>query len=221
MARSGRARTSHRRTPLSNRERLLRLARRHRSLILLSGALAAAVAAVLVLANPFGPATAVDAMGRTVRAGPVDSPGAAPRTGHEAPNFLLPNYEGRALRLDDFRGKVVFLNFWATWCTVCEAEMPDMQRLARQYGDDLVVLAVNRGESAGRAQAWSDKRGLQNLVFVVDERESVARAYKLGSGMPQSYFIDKNGIITRVIAGGQSFATMEKNLREALAAPAQ
>jgi len=221
MARNGRAKASRRQTPLSPREKLLRLGRRYRNLILGAGALAGMVAAVLVFANPFGPATAVDAMGRTVRAGPVDSPGAAPRAGHEAPNFLLPDYDGRALRLDDFRGKVVFLNFWATWCTVCESEMPDMQRLAKQYQDDLVVLAVNRGESAGRAQDWSDKRGLQDLVFAVDERESVARAYKLGSGMPQSYFIDKDGIITRVISGGQSFATMEKNLREALTAPAQ
>lgn len=221
MSGSNSVRAPRRRASQSTRQRLLRIARRYRSLVFAGGALLLTVAAVLVLANPLGPATAVDATGQTVRAGPIDTPGAAPRVGHEAPNFVLPGYDDQAIRLDDFRGKVVFLNFWATWCTVCEAEMPDMQRLAEQYADDLVVLAVNRGESAGRAQDWSSKRGLQDLVFALDQRESVAGAYKLGSGMPQSFFIDKNGVITRVISGGQSFATMEKNLKEALTSPAQ
>ena len=111
-----------------------------------------ALAALVLLDNPFATPTAIDANGERVETGPVYTPGAAPRPGRPAQNFVLADYEGKAVRLNDFEGKVVFLNFWATWCTACEAEMPDMQQLAKRYGDELVVLAVNRGESPGRAK---------------------------------------------------------------------
>jgi thiol-disulfide isomerase/thioredoxin len=112
---------------------------------------------------------------------------------------------------------VVFLNFWATWCTACEAEMPDMERLARQHPDDLVVLAVNRGESKGAAKKWSDARKLDSIFFVVDPRESISGTYKLPNSMPVSFFIDAQGNVTRVVPAAQSYAMMEQAYKEAKA----
>lgn len=129
----------------------------------------AIIAGAWIILDPYAAPTAIDADGSEVRLGPIDgSPNASPRPGSPAPNFVLADYDGKAVRLEDFRGKVVFLNFWATWCTACEAEMPDMSRLARQHPDDLVVLAVNRGESKGTAKSWTDARDLENLVFLID-----------------------------------------------------
>jgi peroxiredoxin len=188
-----------------------RVARRLRW-IAAGAALSGLAALIIWLTDPFASPTAIDADGTRVTVGPIRTPGAAPRVGRIAPDFVLPDYEGRAVRLSDFRGKVVFLNFWATWCTACEREMPDMQRLARKYPDDVVVLAINRGESTGSARAWSDARNLPDIRFVVDSQERVARAYRLGSGMPQSFFIDPEGVIRSIVPGAQSFAQMEQHV---------
>lgn len=65
----------------------------------------------------------------------------------EAPDFRLPGLSGDTLSLADFRGKIVFLNFWASWCPPCRKEMPSMEKLWREYKDDgLVIVAVNLGE---------------------------------------------------------------------------
>lgn len=181
------------------------------------GVLAALAALIIWVTDPFAAPTALDADGSRVDVGPVETAGAAPRVGRLAPNFILPDYEGRAVRLSDFRGKAVFLNFWATWCTACEREMPDMQRLARKYADSLVVLAINRGESTGSAREWSDARNLTDIQFVVDSQERVARAYRLGSGMPQTFFIGPDGVIRSVVPGAQSLDEMEQRLLDTLA----
>jgi thiol-disulfide isomerase/thioredoxin len=173
------------------------------------------VVAVVALAHPFGSSTATDQTGRKIETGPVAALGASPTKGNLAPGFVLADYDGNAVRLDQFRGKVVFLNFWATWCTACEAEMPDMNRLAKDHPDDLIVLAVNRGESPGQARRWSDARKLDALHFVVDPKESISRAYRLPNSMPNSYFVDGDGYVTRVIPGAQSGSQMERNFQEA------
>ncbi len=193
--------------------------RRHARPLVGGSLLAVILAAILLLTNPFGPETALDASGERVNTGPIDTPGASPRTGRPAPNFVLADYDGNTVRLSDFEGKVAFPNFWATWYTVCEAEMPDMERLAAKYGEDLVVVVVNRGESRGKAKGWSDARNLESLVFLVDQRESISGTYSLPNGMPQSLFIDRQGFITTKVGGAQTFATMEQNYRDALATP--
>ena len=196
---------------------LPRFLRKQARFIIGAGVLAGAFLAVVLLTNPFEAPTALEADGTEVRTGPLDDvPGSGPRTGLVAPNFVLADYDGNAVRLSDFAGKVVFLNFWATWCTACEAEMPDMNRLAAKYPNDLVVLAVNRGESSGRAQRWSDARNLDSIFFVVDSSESISGTYRLPNGMPQSFFIDDEGFVTTQVPGAQSFFTMEQNLLAAL-----
>jgi len=179
------------------------------------------VLVVVILLQPFGGRSASDVTGRNIETGPLKEPQAAPIKGSLAPNFVLTDYDGNALRLDQFRGKVVFLNFWATWCTACASEMPDLNRLAKEHPDDLVVLAVNRGEPPHQAKQWTDARHLDALRFVVDPKESITHAYRLPNGMPNSFFIARDGYLTKVIPGAQSGSQMERNFQEALnAAPA-
>jgi len=159
-------------------------------------ALAVVAVALWFIVDPLqGPPTAVTESGEEVKAGVVDTPGAAARIGSTAPNFVLPDYGQKAVYLDQFAGKVVFVNFWASWCTFCEQEMPDIVRLAERFPDDLVVLAVNRGESKGTAKGWSDGHDfpdLPNVHWLLDQREDVVDEYRV-EGMPQSFFIDANG----------------------------
>ena len=180
----------------------------------ITAALAVAALAFWFVADPFGGGlTAIDESGEEVRVGIIDGePNAKARTGRPAPNFLLPDYEGQAVRLDQFQGKVVFINVWASWCGPCEREMPFIQRVAEQFPDDVVVLALNRGESKGIATGWTRSRNfredLPNFYWLLDEREIVFREYQRGSGMPQSFFIDRNGIVRETITRGIEYDEM-------------
>jgi len=194
--------------------RVRRQVRRQRGWLWFAGSVAVIVGAVIYFADPFSTPTATEADGSKVETGVIKTDGASPRERRPAPNFVLADYEGRAVRLSDYRGKTVLLNFWATWCTTCEAEMPDMQRLAEENPDDFVVLAVNQAESRGRAQSWSDARGLTALKFVLDTDEEVTNAYKLPSGLPHSFFIDEHGIVRVVKHGGMRYGEMKQLLQE-------
>ncbi len=144
---------------------------------------------------------------------PTEAP--VPREGFIAPDFVLVVYEGRAMRLSDYRGKTVLLNFWATWCTTCAEEMPYMQHLAIEHSDDLVVLVVNQAEGSRSTQAWSNERALTALVFALDRDKSVSDAYELPAGLPHSFFIDNDGYVRVVIHGGQTYEAMQQRFAEA------
>jgi len=195
-----------------------RWVRKHTRLIGFLLSLPVIAGVYIFLADPFSTPTAIDADGRKVETGAIETDRAAPLEGRPAPNFVLADYDGRAVRLSDFEGKTVLLNFWATWCTTCEAEMPDMQLLAEENPDDLVVLAVNQAEGTGRAKAWSDDRGLTALTFALDTDEEVTRAYKLPSGLPHSFFIDGDGVVRAVKHGGMRYEEMKQLLEETRAA---
>lgn len=160
------------------------------------------------------PPTAIEADGTRIRTGQVDTPGGAPLVGKIAPDFVLAGYDGRAVRLSDYRGKTVLLKFWASWCTSCAKEMPLMQRLAVEHPDDLVVLAVNQAEGSGTAQAWSNERALTALVFALDSDKSVSDAYKLPAGLPHSFFIDEHGYVRAVVHGELTYGAMQQHLEE-------
>ena len=113
----------------------------------------------------------------------------------KAPDFTLEDSKGNKVKLSDFRGKVVFLNFWASWCPFCVDEMPDIQKVAKEF-DNAVVLFINRGETKSVAQNYLDRTLPVKITYPIlwDPAEAVSKVYIL-FGMPVSYVIDENGII--------------------------
>jgi peroxiredoxin len=112
-----------------------------------------------------------------------------------APDLVLTSLDGEPVRLSELRGKVVLLNFWATWCPPCKAEMPDLQALYREHGDarDFVVVGVNFQEPAGPVEAFVKQYELSFPVWLDAGGEAGA---KLGvRGLPVTFIIDREGFI--------------------------
>lgn len=131
--------------------------------------------------------------------------------GKEAPNFTLKNLEGKEVSLEDYRGKIVLVNFWATWCVYCDIEMPDLNKLDKD-NDDLVVLAVNVREDKETVEKYI-KEGGYDFEVVLDENGSIARTYLVG-GYPASYFIDEDGILLGSVPGMMTYEQMNKALED-------
>jgi peroxiredoxin len=112
----------------------------------------------------------------------------------EAPDFSLPDVTGRMVRLKGFRGTVMFMNFFATWCVPCREEMPAMERLHRTYKDrGLVVLAVDIREGAKTVRAFTQELKL-SFPALLDKDGSVAYAYGIRP-VPATYLVGRDGKI--------------------------
>lgn len=146
---------------------------------------------------------------------PVASP--APQVDEEAPNFLLKDSEGFNVSLDQFRGKVVLLNFWATWCGPCKIEMPAMERLYRSFSrKEFEILAVSTD-----AQGTAVTRPFQQEVgftFPVLHDADFRIGLQYGARqLPMTFLIDRKGIIRNRIPGARDWsAPAGKRLVEAL-----
>ncbi len=121
------------------------------------------------------------------------------RVGRTAPDFTLPALDGGTIALRDYRGRVVLLNFWATWCTPCKDEMPLLDAVHREYGPQVVVLAVNAGESADVVQRFVAEHQLQ-LPIALDQDMQLSRRYGV-RGYPTTFIIDPQGTIAAIHPG--------------------
>lgn len=153
------------------------------------------------------------------------SKGVAPRVGYTAPNFALPALDGGQLELQQFRGRPVLLNFWATWCPPCREEMPILEQLYRERREQgFVVLAVSIDEPAfvnevgPYIQRGSPQTGAYTFPVALDTKRQVAEQYKL-LGLPVSFFIDRDGIIREMQLGGMNRQLVLEKLRTILDAP--
>jgi thiol-disulfide isomerase/thioredoxin len=139
------------------------------------------------------------------------------KPGNLAPDFEFSSFEGERLRLSDFRGRPVLVNFWATWCPPCRTEMPAIDEAVRRYAaDDVVVLAMNRGEHFIVANDWVLEQGLDLTAFGYDPEESVFDRYE-GIGMPTSFFIDAQGVIMEVVTGPLRESDLDFALQKTIA----
>ena len=129
------------------------------------------------------------------------SKGIAPQIGFTAPDFELPDLKGGTVRLSDLRGRVVLLNFWATWCGPCRVEMPTIQAVYEDYGDrGLSVLAV-AGDYQGAEFVAPFMRDL-GLTFpgLLDERGEVQDLYFVNA-LPMTFLLDRNGVVVNKLVG--------------------
>lgn len=131
--------------------------------------------------------------------------------GKEAQNFTLRNLDGEEISLQDYRGKIVLINFWATWCVYCDIEMPDLQKLDKE-NEDLVVLAVNVMEDKETVEKYI-KEGGYDFEVVLDEDGTIARTYLVG-GYPASYFVDEEGIFQVAVPGMMTYEQMNQVLQD-------
>ncbi len=144
-----------------------------------------------------------------------------PNEGSLAPDFEISDFDGARHRLSDFRGKPVYVNFWATWCIPCQKELPEMQELQDRHKDDLVTITVNREEPLRRAQSFFENieklNGEPGISFTVDGMDPDDTLYDKyrGLGMPVSVFLDANGKVVKVFNGLIDLAIMEESVAEA------
>ncbi len=127
----------------------------------------------------------------------------APQAGFLAPDFTLTTLEGETVSLSDFRGQAVLVNYWATWCPPCKAEMPAMQRTYEAYRDQgFVVLAVNatNQDALADVEAFVREYGL-TFPVLLDESGSMGALYRVNA-LPTSFFIRPDGVIEEVVIGG-------------------
>ncbi len=124
-------------------------------------------------------------------------------------DFKLEDLNGNMVSLSDYKGKKVFLNFWATWCPPCKAEMPDIEKLYQETKDsDLVILAVNVGEDKNTVQKFIKDNGY-NFPILLDVKGEVSQKYQV-TGIPTSYFVDTEGYLDDGATGAIPFESMKK-----------
>ncbi len=136
--------------------------------------------------------------------------------GDLARDFSASDFDDLRMTLSELRGRPVVINFWATWCTSCIAEMPvlEQQRLAHQE-DDLAIIAVNVGESPEDAREFIESLELFDFVLAMDPDLTVSDAYSV-RGMPHSVFIDREGVIRAEYRGQLDEDTMNSYVQAAI-----
>jgi thiol-disulfide isomerase/thioredoxin len=119
--------------------------------------------------------------------------------GNPAPAFKLPDLNGRQVSLDQYKGKVVLLDFWATWCNPCRISMPLLEQLQKEYPNNLVLLTVNLQDPRDDVREFMRQQHL-NAQVLLDEQGDVGRVYG-STQIPMQVLIDKEGIVRDVRIG--------------------
>jgi thiol-disulfide isomerase/thioredoxin len=130
--------------------------------------------------------------------------------GSTAPGFELASLDGGETSLESLRGKIVLLDFWATWCGPCRLTMPLLEKLQEEFPTDLVLLAVNLRESAATVRDYARSQGLKSLILL-DSNGEVGSLYGSRS-IPMQVLIDAEGVVRHVQIGYHPRMTEE--LRE-------
>lgn len=152
---------------------------------------AGVVAAIAIVAPFFTPASNRPA-------------GPAGFAGEPAPVFPLHDDAGAPVSLASYRGRIVVMNLWGTWCPPCRAEMPELQRLADAYGSrGVFVVGVNQGESADRARAFAQALRIRYPIWL-DDRQQYGRAFT-ALGLPTTVVVGRDGVVIRGYDGALTY----------------
>lgn len=119
--------------------------------------------------------------------------------GRAAPDFTLRDLGGQEVSLDQFKGKIVLLDFWATWCGPCRLVMPLLERMQKEYSDTMIQLAINVMEPNGMVEEYVREQGIHALILM-DQDGSVSVSYG-AIGIPTQVLIDREGIVRFIQEG--------------------
>ena len=139
------------------------------------------------------------------------------KQGEEVPDFELMGVDGKTYRLSDYKGKKVYIKFWASCCSVCLASLPDTDELAKEAGDDFVILTVvspgQKGEQAEEAfKKWYQGLDYKNLPVLLDPSGKLLASYGVRS-YPTQAFIDKEGKLVKTQPGFMDKASIVETLK--------
>lgn len=126
-----------------------------------------------------------------------------------APEFTVPSLTGGAVKLSNYRGKVVFINFWATWCATCKVEMPSMEKLYQRFKDrgfEMLTISVDKDRSL--IEPFMKEYALTFPVLLDPDSQVAKRKYKT-TGVPETFIVNREGIIVHKAIGPRDWATEE------------
>jgi thiol-disulfide isomerase/thioredoxin len=178
------------------------------------GALALALVLLSMLSGPDGydpdaPPPAAESAGATEEGGGLE--------GKPAPlNYTLKDMNGVDVNLASFEGKVLLLNFWATWCGPCRVEIPYLIELQQQYSNDLVVLGVSVDDTAEKLQPYASEMRINYPLLVGNGRQDFQDAYGPFWGIPVTVFVGRDGKIHRKHSGIASKEQFEHEIKSLL-----
>ena len=146
----------------------------------------------------------------------------SPREGFLAPDFTLDTLQGEKVTLSHLRGKIVVVNFWATWCLPCRKETPALEKAYEQYEDSgMVILGMNLTDQDSVSDVESFVQEFKlTYPILLDRDGSVSNLYQI-EGLPTTFFINREGIIRTVIVGGPMSETFIRSKMETLLKEAQ
>ena len=138
------------------------------------------------------------------------------RKNPEAPDFALQDLEGNIVKLSDYKGKVVFVNFWATWCPPCRAEIPYFVELVDEYKDDFIVLGitVDNQRDLPKVPSFAESYKI-NYPILVANNETVA-AYGGISNIPTTFVVDPEGLVVGRIVGSRPKEQFEQIIKDTM-----
>ena len=186
-------------------------------------AVAATAIALLAIAIPFVWQPHVDAQPGAAQAATVTPAASHDVAGAATPacmanakpanfDFTLKDLEGKDVSLASFKGKVVLLNFWATWCGPCKAEIPGFVELQDKYRDKLTIIGYSVDDTAELAKKYAAQYKMNYPIVLGEGREDVQDAYGPIWGIPASFIISKDGLVCRKHMGIAPKAVFEKEI---------
>ena len=130
-----------------------------------------------------------------------------------ATDFTLPGLDGKAVKLSAYKGKVVLLNFWATWCGPCKAEIPGFVELQTQYKNDLVIVGLSVDDPADKAKAFADQYKVNYPIVLGLGHDDIQDAYGPIYGIPASFLISRDGKVCKRHLGIAPKSQFEREIK--------
>lgn len=132
----------------------------------------------------------------------------------KAPDFQLQDYNGKTVSSADFAEKPLVINSWAAWCTFCKKELVDFAAAQKEFGESVIIIAIDRAESRGVAKKYSDGLGVtDDLIFLLDPSDSFYQSIG-GFSMPETIFVNKNNEIVIHKRGSMDIQEIKEKIKQ-------